>query len=569
MKKLLTLLALAELFFLLPMTVRAQHTVVNVVEQTASVTRTSTLYVGEVLLDGQQSFYYLYSEDMTNSDYIFGAVRNCLSDFKDGIYSALVPIIDGTTEEIGISLCSNSDYESMMNSDWKQAEKAGLACLPNMKVTSSSSDNLYETDADFAEKCPGDFKDITLLDDVGESMAVSGIIAQLSAVNTDRVTYTVENGVLVKHIERHINFTCEMTTVIYTKVELASGSASSVLGDVNGDGDVSVNDVAMIVNYILGIIDSNFIIANADINGDGEIDINDVMGTVSIILEGNQEEPKIPSKKLNIFVGQQKEDDYPLDYGSGLLQVNSSNPTVATGEIDEEHNQLILTGISEGQTLITVSDMDNTKILKIDVTVSLLCPDDNHPHMVDLGLPSGTKWACCNVGATTPEGYGGLYTWGETEEKSYYDWETYQYCNSSTGVIKDLGPDIAGTKFDVAHEKWGGSWRMPSETQIQELLDYCTYKGMFMTCWGGLFIGPSGGCIFLPSAGYSWWNGLDGRSDEDFFGSGGYEFYWSSTQSQYASDSAYFLDLTPFHEPPSQVLTYFRCIGMSVRPVCK
>ena len=303
MKKLLTLLALAELFFLLPMTVRAQHTVVNVVEQTASVTRTSTLYVGEVLLDGQQSFYYLYSEDMTNSDYIFGAVRNCLSDFKDGIYSALVPIIDGTTEEIGISLCSNSDYESMMNSDWKQAEKAGLACLPNMKVTSSSSDNLYETDADFAEKCPGDFKDITLLDDVGESMAVSGIIAQLSAVNTDRVTYTVENGVLVKHIERHINFTCEMTTVIYTKVELASGSASSVLGDVNGDGDVSVNDVALIVNYILGMTDSNFIIANADINGDGEIDINDVMGTVKNILEGNQEEPKIPSKKLNVSRG--------------------------------------------------------------------------------------------------------------------------------------------------------------------------------------------------------------------------------------------------------------------------
>ena len=46
------------------------------------------------------------------------------------------------------------------------------------------------------------------------------------------------------------------------------------------------------------------------------------------------------------------------------------------------------------------------------------CPDDNHPHAIDLGLPSGTKWACCNVGADTPEGYGGYYAWGETEEKS-------------------------------------------------------------------------------------------------------------------------------------------------------
>ena len=48
------------------------------------------------------------------------------------------------------------------------------------------------------------------------------------------------------------------------------------------------------------------------------------------------------------------------------------------------------------------------------------CPDNHHPHMIDLGLPSGTKWACCNVGASRPEEYGGYYAWGETEEKDYY-----------------------------------------------------------------------------------------------------------------------------------------------------
>lgn len=50
-----------------------------------------------------------------------------------------------------------------------------------------------------------------------------------------------------------------------------------------------------------------------------------------------------------------------------------------------------------------------------------LCPDDNHPHLIDLGLPSGTKWACCNVGAHAPEENGGFYAWGETSEKDYYD----------------------------------------------------------------------------------------------------------------------------------------------------
>ena len=51
----------------------------------------------------------------------------------------------------------------------------------------------------------------------------------------------------------------------------------------------------------------------------------------------------------------------------------------------------------------------------------LTCPDDHHPHAIDLGLPSGTKWACCNIGATSPEGYGGYYAWGETSEKDDYD----------------------------------------------------------------------------------------------------------------------------------------------------
>ena len=53
------------------------------------------------------------------------------------------------------------------------------------------------------------------------------------------------------------------------------------------------------------------------------------------------------------------------------------------------------------------------------------CPDANHPHAIDLGLPSGTKWACCNVGASAPEQYGGYYAWGETHEKSVYNWDTY------------------------------------------------------------------------------------------------------------------------------------------------
>ena len=66
------------------------------------------------------------------------------------------------------------------------------------------------------------------------------------------------------------------------------------------------------------------------------------------------------------------------------------------------------------------------------------CPDTHHPHEIDLGLPSGTKWACSNVGANKPEEYGGYYAWGETEEKSYYDWSTYIHCDGSYGTCHKL-----------------------------------------------------------------------------------------------------------------------------------
>ena len=76
--------------------------------------------------------------------------------------------------------------------------------------------------------------------------------------------------------------------------------------------------------------------------------------------------------------------------------------------------------------MIPISMIDSLSFKTIDNTL-LSCPDNNHPHMIDLGLPSGTKWACCNVGAHSPEEYGGYYAWGEISEKPVYNEVTYLY----------------------------------------------------------------------------------------------------------------------------------------------
>ena len=84
-----------------------------------------------------------------------------------------------------------------------------------------------------------------------------------------------------------------------------------------------------------------------------------------------------------------------------------------------------------------------------------LCPDENHPHMIDLGLPSGNKWACCNVGASKPEEYGGYYAWGETEEKNDYRPGTYKFSRLVKEATVQLHPDCnRGYWGNTNHTIW-------------------------------------------------------------------------------------------------------------------
>ena len=115
---------------------------------------------------------------------------------------------------------------------------------------------------------------------------------------------------------------------------------------------------------------------------------------------------------------------------------------------------------------------------------------------VDLGLPSGLKWATCNVGANSPEEYGNYYAWGETSTKSSYTME-----NSSTFHVDINIDDIAGTDLDAARVNWGGNWRMPRVSEIDELLYYCRYEWRNQDGFNGMrLIGPNGNSIFLPAA---------------------------------------------------------------------
>jgi hypothetical protein len=194
-----------------------------------------------------------------------------------------------------------------------------------------------------------------------------------------------------------------------------------------------------------------------------------------------------------------------------------------------------------------------------DVPAYTSCPDSHHPHLIDLGLPSGTKWACCNVGAEKPEDYGGYYAWGETTEKSSYYWSTYIHCDGSSSTYHDIGKDIADTQYDAATANWGSPWVMPSLEQMNELKDKCTSKWTTENYVSGCrFTGPNGASIFLPAAGRRW--------KVDRYGAGSYGKYWSSSLNESGTSNAWLL----YFISGSVSTNWFdRYSGQSVRPVRK
>ena len=140
---------------------------------------------------------------------------------------------------------------------------------------------------------------------------------------------------------------------------------------------------------------------------------------------------------------------------------------------------------------------------------------DNNNKYVDLGLPSGTLWATCNVGAVTAEAYGDYFAWGETRPKKYYSWGTYKWCNKAYNKLtkycdktsygdNGFADNLTTLEScdDAATANLGNGWRTPSSTEIQELIDNCRcgWRKLNRTI-GPLFTGPNGNSIFLPAGG--------------------------------------------------------------------
>ena len=218
-----------------------------------------------------------------------------------------------------------------------------------------------------------------------------------------------------------------------------------------------------------------------------------------------------------------------------------------------------------------IKTMEKMEVDDSDPNIPDPNPNTGNHEYVDLGL--SVKWATCNVGATEPEEYGDYFAWGETERKSTYNWSTYKYCNGSQySLTKYCTNSSYGTvdnkttleaADDAARANWGGSWRMPTDAELTELREQCTWT---WTTQNGVYgykvtskkSGYTNKSIFLPAAGY--------RYDSSIYNAGSNGYYWSS--SLYTGSPSYAWDVS-FSSDGVYRGRDNRSYGFSVRPVCQ
>ena len=209
---------------------------------------------------------------------------------------------------------------------------------------------------------------------------------------------------------------------------------------------------------------------------------------------------------------------------AATIDALKSNGTKASGVLSGKVFSADITGLKKGTTYYCVAC---AKVQSKELCGAVMSFDTPYPvpEAVDMGL--SVKWGSFNVGASKPEGYGDYYAWGETMTKSRYEWSTYSLCRGSRDKVTKYCADDNKTTLekedDVASQKLGGNWRMPTNSEWMELLNNCSWSWTTKNSVKGYVVTSkkTGNRIFLPAAGRRY--SLSG----DSAGSDGY--YWSSS----------------------------------------
>ena len=420
-------------------------------------------------------------------------------------------------------------------------------------------------------------------DESSRTLTLNNAVVEHSSESAYDYVYPIritEDATIVIHGE------CRLTTTGY--VALALDGYNSKRITIQGDGSLYLNSLMRGIYLICTQLTIKDITLQADKhianNGNGVLvaltfdNVNaDIQGGVERIGQG------ITLRNCAITYPEgalilQEEYGYYIANGDGsfaqhiIISRGGNKPGDVNG--DGEINiadvntliDMILSG--NGDMRGDVNGDKEVNIADVNALIDMILNPVKEHEWVDLGLPSGTLWATCNVGANKPEDYGSYFAWGETVPKEVYNWETYKWCNGTSNSMTKYCTDSSfGTvdgktellpEDDAAYVNWGTSWRMPTQEQCIELSNNCTWTWTMLNGVNGhLITGPNGNTMFLPAAG--------DRYQDKIGDLGSYGQFWSRTLNSDSQYAAFILFLHSYGL--SGINANDRSYGFSVRAV--
>lgn len=415
----------------------------------------------------------------------------------------------------------------------------------------NSQGQAYQVLDSYVGKSSGEFAEVEGIVTEGSSSAIEGTVAVYPYSENLTVTSDSDGGYVIEGInfpseQRYIagSFSDEAFTMAALSTD---GSRNLFFKNIGGvlklslTGSYSVSEITLTGNS--GELLSGQATVTLDSNGIPSVTMSDDASTsVSLICDPAVQLDKDTATEFIIALP-------PTVFTKGFtVTVTDYDGKIYEIKTDKE-NEVIRSSL----------------LVMPEVTLGDSGQEESDDRWVDLGL--SVLWAAYNVGASSPEEYGGYYAWGETEEKSDYTWENnYKYAEKyyyGSGpydwfwIGSFIGEEISGTQYDVAHVKWGGGARMPTFEEVKELVNNCSFEyGTYNGVEGDYVTGPNGNSIFLPYAGYRYNGFLDYESINGYF--------WSGSFDDLEASYAYYI----YCRESFGTWGYsYRSKGMSVRPV--
>lgn len=391
-------------------------------------------------------------------------------------------VVDSSAQTLSIAFPTNMDWilsAFNTNAGWcTPSISSGKKGNSNITFTISANEDSEDRASSFKITCGTFEKEIIITQKGIHTLTLS----------TSRFDVPIEGGEIDIQVLANVDYTIELpeeySSWIHRYETRATATTSHNLFSVDASEEYDKREAVLIVKSSLG---------------EEEIHVYQV-GSAFLALSAS--EMTIDAKGGEIKIEERSNYDYKVEMPDVSWLHNRSSRGITTSNLvlyaDENKNA------TKRSAQIVLSDSNSDKKEVITIIQNLPATGKiNGYEYVDLGLPSGTLWAACNLGASKKEEYGYYYAWGETKPKSSYTDSNHIFYDSSISAYKSIEiDDIAGTNNDAATVNHGKDWQMPSYSQMKELRKNCTWtreniKGVV----GYTIVGPSGYSIFLPCGG--------------------------------------------------------------------